>query len=289
MSTETLPLERQKHIREFLLRALEEDIGAGDATTLALVDSESMACAEIVAREDMILSGVRLAAAVFHLADPDVQFEYLYKDGDFVARHRSVLKLSGPARAILTAERTAVNLLQHLSGIATATARVVAAVAEYETQVLDTRKTTPTMRALEKYAVACGGGTNHRFGLFDAILIKDNHLAFWRQAHHKHSLAAAVKTAREAYPDLKIEIEVDTLEQLKDALAGDPDWVLLDNMPPSMVADAVRMCEGKCKTEASGGITLQNVVDYARTGVTAISLGALTHSARAMDLSLDFK
>ena len=175
-----------------------------------------------------------------------------------------------------------------MTGIATATECLVRIVADYGTLILDTRKTVPGLRRLDKYAVHCGGGTNHRIGLHDAILIKDNHLAFWRQKN-KGTLADAVRAARAAYPGLKIEIEVDTLEQLQEALPGQPDWVLLDNMSPQRVAAAVILCNGACKTEASGGITKDNVREYARAGVTAISIGALTHSSRAADLGLDFE
>jgi nicotinate-nucleotide pyrophosphorylase (carboxylating) len=174
-----------------------------------------------------------------------------------------------------------------MCGIATATAALLHLLDGLPTQLLDTRKTVPGFRRLDKYAVACGGGTNHRIGLHDAILIKDNHLAFWR-ANHKGTLADAVRAARAARPGLKIEIEVDTLDQLREALPGDPDWVLLDNMPPPMLREAVALCAGRCKTEASGGITAATLRAAAETGVTAISVGALTHSPRAADLGLDF-
>ncbi len=209
-------------------------------------------------------------------------------DGEPAGAGAALLRVAGPARAILTAERTALNLFQRMTGIATATECLVRIVSDYGTQILDTRKTVPGLRRLDKYAVKCGGGTNHRIGLHDAILIKDNHLAFWRQKH-KGSLADAVACARAAHPGLKIEIEVDTLEQLREALPGRPDWVLLDNMSPATVAEAVAICGGACKTEASGGITKENVREYARAGVTAISIGALTHSVKAADLGLDFE
>ena len=194
---------------------------------------------------------------------------------------------AAPARALLTAERTALNLIQRMCGIATATAALLRLLDGLPTQLLDTRKTVPGFRRLDKYAVACGGGTNHRIGLHDAILIKDNHLAFWR-ANHKGTLADAVRAARAARPGLKIEIEVDTLDQLREALPGAPDWVLLDNMPPPVLREAVALCAGRCKTEASGGITAATLRAAAETGVTAISVGALTHSPRAADLGLDF-
>ncbi len=288
MSEDILPLEENPEIRALLARELEEDIGPGDATTLSLVDSASTARASLVARQALVLSGVPLAAAVFRLVDPDLRIEILRSDGMPVEEGASVMRLEGSARALLTAERTALNLLQRMTGIATATAQLVRIVSDYGTLILDTRKTVPGLRHLDKYAVKCGGGTNHRVGLHDAILIKDNHLAFWHEKN-RGTLADAVHAAREAYPGLKIEIEVDTLEQLAEALPGKPDWVLLDNMSPATIAEAVGLCSGKCNTEASGGITVETVREYARAGVTAISIGALTHSPKAADLALDFE
>lgn len=287
MTENNLPLEQEPEIRELIARALAEDIGPGDVTTLALVDETSTASARIVARHELVVAGAGMAAEVFRMADPALQVERLVADGCSVQAGEAVLRVAGPARALLTAERTALNLLQRMTGIATATECLVRIVTDYGTLILDTRKTVPGLRRLDKYAVACGGGTNHRIGLHDAILIKDNHLAFWRQKN-RGTLADAVRCARRAYPGLKIEIEVDTLDQLREALPGQPDWVLLDNMPPETVADAVVLCGGICKTEASGGITKENVREYARAGVTAISIGALTHSAKAADLSLEF-
>ena len=288
MTEDLLPLEQEPEVRELIARALAEDVGPGDATTLALVDADSVASARIVARHELILAGVRVAGEVFRLADPALKVECLAADGEAVGAGAAVLRVAGPARALLAAERTALNLLQRMTGIATAAECLVRIVTDYGTQILDTRKTVPGLRRLDKYAVKCGGGTNHRVGLHDAILIKDNHLAFWRKKN-RGTLAEAVQTARRAYPRLKIEIEVDTLAQLREALPGKPDWVLLDNMSPETVAEAVAICEGVCKTEASGGISKDNVREYARAGVTASSIGALTHSARAADLSLEFE
>ena len=287
MSEEVLPLEQEPEVRELIERALAEDVGPGDVTTLALVDEKATAAARIVARHELVPAGVEVAAEVFRMVEPSLKIECLCPDGMPVGAGAAVLRVEGSARALLTAERTALNLLQRMTGIATATECLVRMVTDYGTQILDTRKTVPGLRRLDKYAVKCGGGTNHRIGLHDAILIKDNHLAFWRQKH-RGTLADAVRTARAAYPRLKIEIEVDTLDQLREALPGKPDWVLLDNMPPATVAEAVGICGGACKTEASGGITRENVREYARAGVTAISIGALTHSAKAADLGLDF-
>ena len=287
MTEDILPLEQEPDIRELIARALAEDVGTGDATTLALVDATSTASARIVARHEVVPAGVGIAGEVFRMADPALQVELRCADGEPVGAGTTLLRVTGPARALLTAERTALNLLQCMTGIATATECLVRIVTDYGTLILDTRKTVPGLRRLDKYAVKCGGGTNHRIGLHDAILIKDNHLAFWRQKN-RGTLADAVRCARKAYPGLKIEIEVDTLEQLQEALPGEPDWVLLDNMSPAMVAEAVALCNGRCKTEASGGITKDNVREYARAGVTAISIGALTHSSKAADLGLDF-
>ena len=287
MSEDVVPMEQEPEIRELIERALAEDVGSGDATTLALVDAEARTSARIVARHELVVAGLDVAAAVFRTVDTGLVAERLAADGDSVGAGCAVMLVEGPARALLTAERTALNLLQRMTGIATATECLVRIVSDYGTQILDTRKTVPGLRRLDKYAVKCGGGTNHRIGLHDAILIKDNHLAFWRQKN-LGTLADAVRAARAAYPRLKIEIEVDTLDQLREALPGKPDWVLLDNMTPAMVAEAVGICGGTCKTEASGGITKENVREYARAGVTAISIGALTHSSKAADLSLEF-
>lgn len=287
MTEDILPLEQEPEIRELIARALAEDVGSGDATTLALVDKGATASARIVARHPVVVAGMGVAAEVFRMADPALQAEILCPDGEEAAAGTALMRIAGPARALLTAERTALNLAQRMTGIATATDCLVRIVTDYGTLILDTRKTVPGLRRLDKYAVKCGGGTNHRVGLHDAILIKDNHLAFWRQTH-KGTLADAVQAARKAYPGLKLEIEVDTLDQLREALPGRPDWVLLDNMSPAQVAEAVAICGTACRTEASGGITKENVREYARAGVTAISIGALTHSSKAADLGLDF-
>ena len=287
MTEDLLPLEQEAEIRDLIARALAEDVGSGDVTTLALVDETATASARIVARHELIPAGVGVAAEVFRRVDPALKIECLCSDGMPVGEGTAILHVEGSARALLTAERTALNLLQRMTGIATATECLVRIVTDYGTQILDTRKTVPGLRRLDKYAVKCGGGTNHRIGLHDAILIKDNHLAFWRQKN-RGTLADAVRVARAAYPRLKIEIEVDTLDQLREVLPGKPDWVLLDNMSPATVAEAVGLCGGICKTEASGGITKDNVREYARAGVTAISIGALTHSAKAADLGMDF-
>ena len=200
----------------------------------------------------------------------------------------NLLRISGSARAILTAERVALNFVQRLSGIATLTARFVEAVKGTHARILDTRKTTPGLRRLEKYAVACGGGRNHRFGLFDMALIKDNHLAALRDAE-PNAIAAAIHRVREKFPQIKVEVETDTLEQVDEALEAGADLILLDNMSEVQLRQAVQKCRGRAKTEASGGVNLDTVEMIAATGVDFISIGALTHSARAVDIGLDFE
>jgi len=274
-------------LSRLIRRALAEDVGRGDATTLATVPARARARARLVAREPMVLAGLPLAAQVFLQLDPQLDLEALAEDGQQVRGGQVLLRIAGAARALLTGERTALNLVQRLSGVATLTAAYVAAVAGTRARILDTRKTTPGLRRLEKYAVSCGGGRNHRSGLFDRILIKDNHLAALRHAQ-PNPIAAAVRRARQRYPFLKIEVEADNLRQVAQAVAAGADIVLLDNMPLATLRAAVARVAGRARTEASGGITLHTVRAVAETGVDDISVGALTHSARAMDLALDF-
>jgi len=268
--------------------ALAEDVGTGDVTTLATVPQDQIASALMVAREPLVLAGIDFAYIAFRELSNGVSLVLCKKDGDRVLRGEPLLKVSGPARAILTAERVALNFVQRLSGVATLTARFVEALQGTGARILDTRKTTPGWRRFEKYAVACGGGTNHRFGLYDMVLIKDNHLAAL-QAALPNPIHAAVACARESYPSLKVEVEVDSLEQLDYALAAGADIILLDNMTPDQMRQAVEKCRGRAKTEASGGVTLETVRAIAETGVDYISSGALTHSARAVDIALDFQ
>lgn len=272
-------------VRRIIDAALAEDVGSGDITTEALVPRAARATADVVAREPLVACGIDFARQVFRRLSRSVRFSGVRRDGERVEAGGVLFTVEGPARALLTAERTALNLLQRLCGVATAARRAADAVAGTGAAVLDTRKTTPGWRALEKYAVACGGGVNHRKGLFDAVLIKDNHLAYRRGTRLRDAVAAA----RAACPGKKIEIEVDTMAQLRDALEGRPDWILLDNFRPARLRRAVALCRGKAKTEASGGITLATLRAHAETGVDAVSLGALTHSARAVDIALDFR
>jgi nicotinate-nucleotide pyrophosphorylase (carboxylating) len=263
--------------------ALLEDLGdGGDVTTDAIVDPKLRARARIVARREGVVAGVPFAAMAFRLLDDRVESRAAVAEGARVEANAVVAEIAGPARAILTGERTALNLLGRLSGIATATRRLVDLIAGTHAKISDTRKTTPGLRALERYAVRCGGGSNHRFGLYDAVLIKDNHIAL------AGSVRAAIERARTHAGDaMKIEVEVDTLAQLREALEAPIDAVLLDNMTPAQLAEAVRIVNGRAITEASGGVTESNVAEIARTGVDVISVGALTHSAPALDLSLE--
>lgn len=267
-------------------RALEEDVGKGDVTTLALVPATARARAVILSRNRCVVAGTGVAAEVFKQVDPSLSCRPALRDGRVAAPGATILTVTGPARAILTAERTALNFMQRLSGIATLTRRFVDEVAQCGTAILDTRKTTPGLRMLEKYAVLCGGGRNHRMGLHDMVLIKDNHRRFWNRGDGLH-LDKAVARARQQCPGVLVEVEVETEEELANVLPSRPDWVLLDNMAPKLMARCVARCRCICRTEASGGVTLRNVAAVARTGVDAVSIGALTHSAPAADLSLE--
>ena len=275
-------------IRAAVKSALAEDIGPGDVTTLATVPKTHTFKTVMRAREPLVVAGLEFAKTAFLQLSAAVKIEYLVHDGTHVARGENLLRIAGSARAILSAERVALNFVQHLSGIATLTAQFVAAVKGTRAQILDTRKTTPGWRRFEKYAVACGGGRNHRIGLFDLVLIKDNHLAAL-QNEKPNAVTAAVERARKQFPKLKVEIEADTLEQVAQAADAGADIILLDNMAPEQLRQAVKIAKGRAKTEASGGVTLGTVRAIAGSGVDFISVGALTHSARAVDIGLDFE
>ncbi len=262
--------------------ALQEDLGHGDVTTEAIFDPEHQARAVVFGREPFVLSGSYGFLRVFQLLDSSVRAEPLARDGDLVPAQVPVFRLQGPTRALLAGERTALNLLQRLCGIATLTRQMVEALQGTSCRLLDTRKTTPLWRALEKQAVCHGGGKNHRFGLFDGVLIKDNHVA------SLGGVAPAVQKAREKVPHtLKIEVEVETLEELVEAVHAGADVVLLDNFSLEDLRKAVEINGGRCLLEASGGINLETVGAVARTGVDFVSCGALTHSARAVDLTME--
>ena len=264
----------------FDIRAfLAEDVGDGDLTSASVVPADAMLSASLVLKERGVVCGLGVAEAVFRELDPDVRFEALVDDGDDVAGE--VARIEGNARALLTGERTALNLLGRLSGIATLTRRYVEAVAGTRATILDTRKTTPGLRALEKLAVRCGGGANHRFGLYDAILIKDNHLRL------AGGVAAAVRAA--SGQGVPVEVECEMLADVREALDAGADILLLDNMSLSDMREAVLLVGGRARIEASGGVSLDTVQAVARTGVDTISVGALTHSARSLDVSMEVR
>lgn len=269
--------------------SLAEDLGPEtvDVTSDALVPEGRPAKAYLVARQTGILAGATVAAEVFRQVDPSIEIEEGMSDGCPMKHSDVVLTLIGSARSILVGERTALNFIQRMSGIATLTGQYVEEANNSDVKLLDTRKTTPTLRPFEKYSVLCGGGTNHRMGLYDMAMLKDNHLAYWAE-NHDSGICGAVQAVRDRFPDRQVEVEVDTIEQLKEVLPAKPDWVLLDNMPPLALRECVKMCEGITQTEASGGVTLDTIREIAKTGVNAISVGALTHSAPSADLALDW-
>jgi nicotinate-nucleotide pyrophosphorylase (carboxylating) len=275
-------------VRAAVDAALAEDLGPGDATSRATVPARAQLAVVMRAREPLVVAGLAFAETAFRTLSPALRVRRIARDGQRVRRGGTLLKIQGPARAILSAERVALNFVQRLSGVATLTAQYVAAVRGTRAQILDTRKTTPGWRRFEKYAVACGGGRNHRLGLFDLILIKDNHLAALRTAQ-PNAIAAAVHRARTKFPKLKVEVEADTLDQVRQASAAGADIILLDNMTLAQLRRAVTLVAGRAKTEASGGVNLLTVRAIAQTGVDLISVGALTHSAPSVDIGLDFE
>jgi nicotinate-nucleotide pyrophosphorylase (carboxylating) len=280
----TVPAELpERLISHAVNAALDEDLGLlGDITSNATIPPDTAASATITARQPGVVAGIELARYAFRSLDPAAEFRVETGDGSRVAAGAPIARVSGNARAMLGAERVALNFLGRLSGIATLTRAYVDAVAGTRAAIADTRKTTPGLRALEKYAVRCGGGRNHRVGLFDAILIKDNHIVA------AGGLASAIERARQTAGHMvKIEVEVDTLDQLRDALGYRIDAVLLDNMAPAMLREAVTIVGGRVLLEASGGVSLDTVRAIAETGVDLISVGALTHSAPVLDLGLD--
>jgi nicotinate-nucleotide pyrophosphorylase (carboxylating) len=269
---------------EIVGRALSEDLGRqGDITSDACVPQKAESKAVFVARAPGVIAGLDVAAYVFEALDPSVSFDRLVNDGERVEAATEIARIAGHSRSILTGERTALNLLGRMSGVATATARLVDAISGTGAKISDTRKTMPGLRALDKYAVRVGGGMNHRFGLYDAVMIKDNHLTA------AGSIAGAVSAVRATIsPGLMVEVEVENLEQLAQVLETDADRVLLDNMGPELLRKAVEMVDGRMTTEASGGVTLENVRQLAETGVDIISVGWITHSAPHLDIALDF-
>ncbi|MCQ2392943.1 MAG: carboxylating nicotinate-nucleotide diphosphorylase [Kiritimatiellae bacterium] len=283
--------------RAAVLLALDEDLGSAssvrftrrlDATSEALVDPKAKATGEIYARVPCVVAGATVAAAVLKAVDKSVKVEILKPDGSFVQPQETILQFRGKARSILAAERTALNFMQRMSATATLTKKFVDATRKWGTLILDTRKTTPGLRVFEKYAVTCGGGTNHRMGMYDRILMKDNHRRLWKGGN-PDELDQAVLAARKAFPKLEVEIEVESLRECESALKAKPEWIMLDNMSCADMKKCVKLCKGISKTEASGGITLDRAKEVAATGVTAISLGCLTHSQGSIDLTLEWK
>lgn len=291
-----LPVEplTWKDCEEPVARALAEDVGSGDVTTNSVIPPETLAEASMVAREPMVVAGLTLARVAFSTMSSELTFQEHHSDGFEASPGDVLLTIRGPARALLTAERVALNFVQRLSGIATSTRRFVEAVAGTGTIILDTRKTTPGLRNLEKYAVRCGGARNHRTGLFDMAMIKDNHLAaLGNSVENKPAgfdpVALAVRAVRDRFPGVKVEVEADRLDQVRAAVRAGADRILLDNMDLQTLRQATAWIDGRVPSEASGGINLENVRAIAETGVNFISIGALTHSARSVDIGLDIR
>ena len=278
--------------------ALDEDLASvdrvrsspwRDATSLALVDPDAVATGEIYAKgAGCVVAGATVAKAVLKAVDPKVKVTIHRPDGSVVKPKEAILTFRGRARSILAAERTALNFMQRMCATATLAKKFVDATKRWGTLILDTRKTTPGLRVFEKHAVTCGGGTNHRMGMYDRILMKDNHRRLWKGGD-PDELDQAVVAARKAFPKLAVEVEVESLRECASALKAKPEWIMLDNMSCADMKKCVKMCKGISKTEASGGITLDRAKEVAATGVTAISLGCLTHSAGAVDLSHEWK
>lgn len=271
-------------LKPYVEEALKEDLGRrGDITSIAIIESQQLATLHIVSRESGILAGIDLARIAFHLIDPQIEFISKVKDGNAITPNMTLAVVKGNAQALLTAERTALNFVTHLSGIATQVAHIKKMVKAYPVEITCTRKTLPGLRALQKYAVRVGGGRNHRMGLDDAILIKDNHIAI------AGNISTAIQKAKAFAGHLiPVEVEVDTLAQLELALKEGIDLVLLDNMPPETLRKAVTLCKGKCQTEASGGISPETIKAVAETGVNFIAMGSLTHSVKSLDIGFDF-
>lgn len=271
-------------IDEIILRSLKEDMPMGDITTDSTVPENEVIAARLIAKEDCVIAGTEIFARVFTLLDPNVYVERLVNDGDKVLKGTIIMHVSGNSRALLKAERTALNLLQRMSGIATTTRRIVDLLENTSTKIVDTRKTVPGLRYLDKMAVRIGGGTNHRFSLSDGVLIKDNHIKA------SGGITQAVKRARAMIPHtIKIEVETESLDQVKEALEAGAEIIMLDNMTLEKMKEAVDYIEGRALTEASGNITDETVEAVAKTGVDLISIGALTHSVKAADISLRFE
>jgi len=280
---------------DFLKTALDEDIGTGDITTNCCVPPEAYSSGSFIMKEAGVICGLGVLKRVFELLDTNIKVTATASDGDTVESGAVVAKISGPARPILTGERLALNLLQHMSGVATSTAQAVRQVAATGVKIKDTRKTTPGLRALDKYAVRCGGGTNHRFNLADGVLIKDNHIKAAGGITNAINLVAGDTDAKKTkhllrmQPKMEVEVETETLEQVEEALSAGANIIMLDNMPTEMMKEAVKLVGKRALTEASGNMGKQSLQQVAETGVDFISIGSLTHSVKALDISLRFE
>jgi len=269
----------EKKIEEIIKSALQEDVNTGDITTNLLIPEDKNASAFMKAKESGVIAGMEIAGMVFRYLSPEIEWKPLVKDGNRVEKGKKIAEIKGSYRAILTGERLALNFLQRMSGIASETAKYVELVKESKTEILDTRKTVPGLRVLDKYAVKAGGGTNHRIGLYDMVMIKDNHIEV------AGSITNAVDNIRKKLPTgIKIEVETKNLEEVKEALEAKVDVIMLDNMDNAAMAEAVKIVDRKAKTEASGNMTLERIKGVAETGVDYISIGALTHSVKALDI-----
>ena len=266
--------------------AIEEDVGAGDITTSSVIEKNRQAKGDIVVEEDCVVAGMPVAQLLYETLDEELDFQKEVEDGKDVQKGTVIARLYGYARSILTGERVALNFLQRLSGIATLTSRFVARTKQFGTKIMDTRKTAPGLRYLEKYAVRAGGGSNHRMGLYDMFLIKDNHLRAIG-GDKEQAVATTIERARKFNPNVQVEIEVETLQEFEQALKAQPDMILLDNMPLGDINEAVKLARGEVVLEASGGVTLDTVEEVARTGVDCISVGALTTAARGINMTME--
>ena len=276
-------MHTNRAIADLISHALAEDIGRGDVTSEATVPADSVSTAVMLAKQDLVLAGIEVARDVFHYLDPAILFKTVAKDGDVIHAGTEIARLSGNTRVLLAGERVALNLLQHMSGIATLTAAYVDTIKGLKAEVLDTRKTLPGLRQLEKYAVRMGGGKNHRMGLYDMVLIKDNHIKA------AGSITKAMERARRKSGKLTIEVETGNLNEVREALASKADIIMLDNMPLDLMSEAVQIIKGQALVEASGNVTLDTIRAIAETGVDFISSGSLTHSAPAVDISMKIK
>jgi nicotinate-nucleotide pyrophosphorylase (carboxylating) len=285
-----IPEINWKRVDTLIALALEEDLGTlGDTTTNSVVPEDAKASAVLICKEpDMVIAGLEVAERVFKTVDHTLEFTYLKQDGDHCNVGDHIATITGSARGLLIAERTALNFLQRLCGIATTSGKYAAILKDSATVVLDTRKTTPGYRNLEKYAVAVGGSTNHRIGLYDRVMIKDNHREM-AAMEGAGGIARSVERARAMYPQLEVEVEADRLEEVQEALDAKAEHIMLDNMSDEMMAEAVKMTAGKAKLEASGGITIERLPRIGKIGVDFVSVGALTHSVKAADISLDIQ